>query len=99
MKKKSIQFILATLLTCGSFSVIAQTETPNEEINGTFTIYLATTKEKPTALSEEQLLEIESLRKDTEDFETNIDDIKVLIMSREKMEANSKWPRYTLLND
>lgn len=77
----------------------AQEEVNFEKIKGSYTIFVKSLKESKQVLSEDQLLEIETLRKDDEDFETSIDDMKVLIMSREKMEADFRWPRYTLLND
>lgn len=87
-------YILSLIMTLSiSFGSFAQEEI---EFDGTYTIYVKSLKESKEALTEEQLLEIQSLRKDSEDFLVNIDNLKVLIMSREKMEADFKWVKYSL---
>lgn len=93
-----IKLMIGLLCITASVNSFSQGEQDLDEIKGTFTIYTKSIKETNQTLNEDQLLEIESLRKDTEDFKTKIGDNKVLIMSREKMEADLKWPKYTLEN-
>jgi hypothetical protein len=98
-KKQIISKIIATFfLVVISLVTNAQDNSGNTEINGTFTIYISSIKNSDIELTEEQKLEIESLRKDNEDFEVYFDDMKVLIMSRDKMEADYRWPQYSLIN-
>lgn len=90
------KFIVSVFLISTPISMHAQENPDLEEIKGTFTVYVKSQKEKHANFSEEQLLEIESLRKEAEDFKTSIGGFKILIMSREKMEANIKWPERTI---
>lgn len=90
--------MIAIVIASSSLSVSSQEEQNPDEIIGTFTIYVQSMKETKETLNMVQLLEVESLRKESEDFETSIGDFKILIMSREKMEADTKWPKYSLLS-
>ncbi|MEX1190912.1 MAG: hypothetical protein WEA99_02995 [Brumimicrobium sp.] len=71
----------------------------NTDIEGTYTVYITSLKKAKVNFNEDQLFEIEELRKETEDYKTKVDGIEVLIMSREKMEGNLKWPKYSLIKE
>lgn len=94
-----IQLIVGFFFISTSLSTIAQQDPSIEEIEGTYTIYISSIKEQDKTFSEDQLLEIEAVRKETEDFKTSIGDTEILIMSREKMENEFKWPKYTLKDE
>jgi len=98
MKIQLLKYITGIIIFFTPFFTSAQGNQITNQIQGTFTIYVKTMKESKTDLTENQLQEIDSLRKDSEDFMTLIGDKNVLIMSREKMEADFKWPEYSLLN-
>lgn len=98
MNNVILKCIVGFFLISTSFYTHAQTEPSIDEIKGSYTIYVKSVKKETKPLNEDQLLQIESLRKDSEDFKTSIGDIIVLIMSREKMENGAKWANYTILN-
>ena len=82
-----------------SFSTSAQNERGGDlDIEGSYTIYVSSLKNLDIEFTEEQKFEIDSKRLDNEHLITEIDGVSIRIMSREKMEGNSKWPQYTFLN-
>lgn len=82
-----------------SFSTSAQDNASEDlDIQGTYTIYVNSLKNAGIELTEEQKLELESKRLETEHLITEVDGISIRIMSRERMNSNSRWPLYTILN-
>lgn len=96
MKKNFLLIIIVVVSMMVSTASFAQTDESN--FDGTFTIIVNSMKQNDLKITDHQKTQIEENRKQEEDFELHFDDFSILIMSREKMEAELKWPKYSLLN-
>ena len=94
--KNNALFKLLVVLNMMVLPMVTYCQTDDNIFEGTYTIKVSSVKQTDLKLSQEHKLEIEENRKENEDFLLRFDEFSILIMSREKMEADLKWPKYSL---
>ena len=90
------RILVVLIISIFPFIIKGQGNSDSSDISGTYTFQIESTKGANIEITDEIKSQIVENRREDEDYLLRIGDYSILIMSNQKMEAEIKWPKYSI---